>query len=250
MYPWGIRVVRTITLTRTNTNYVYRYDSGWQPESDGKFDFSYFANKLDGTKLVPEPRNSPYEIHPGIVKGLFNVRDIKETKDIKIVQGPLNFKPGEKYIDELDGHGTFHFPVQTSRGDYELQPVYFNADVEIENPITGFVEKKIDGVDKKLVPSKGILGFVQLAPRGMPLPVREFRDLINKQMGSIGGPIDTVINIGNSNQEMRLNRFDFNNSFGLNGTDSDFCSSRTRQCDPTERWFVEFGQAREWSGQC
>lgn len=218
MYPWGIRVVRTITLTRTNTNYVYRYDSGWQPESDGKFDFSYYANKLDGTKLVPEPRNSPYEIHPGIVKGLFNVGDIKETKDIKIVQGPLNFLPGEKYIDELNGM-EFPDPGPDEPKRYELQPVYFNADVEIDNPISGFVEKKINGEDKKLVPSKGILGFVQLAPRGMPLPLREFRDLVNKQMGSIGGPIDTVINIANSNQEMRLNRFDFNNSFGLNGTD-------------------------------
>ena len=115
------------------------------------------------------------------------------------------------------------FPTQqTKPGEYELQPVYFNADVEIENPVTGFVVKNIDGVDKTLVPSKGILGFVQLAPRGMPLPVGDFRNLINSQMGSIGGPIDTVINIGNSNQEMRLNRFDFNNSFGANGTDRIF----------------------------
>ena len=223
MYPWGIRVVRTITLTRTNTNYVYRYDSGWQPESDGKFDFSYFANEVEGGKLVPKPRNSPYEIHPGIVKGLFNVRDIKETSAIKPFKGPLtSFLPGGKYIDEDNGQERT-LPDATNRpGEYELQPVYFNADVEIENPTTGFVVKNVDGVDKTLVPSKGILGFVQLAPRGMPLPVGDFRNLINSQMGSIGGPIDTVINIGNSNQEMRLNRFDFNNSFGANGTDPIF----------------------------
>src|SRR6185369_6134916 len=102
---------------------------------------------------------------------------------------------------------------------YELQPVYFTADVEIENPVTGFSTKKAGGVDRKVVPSKGILGFVQLAPRGMPIPARTLRDLVVSQMGSIGGPIDTLINIGNSDQEMRLNRFDFNNSVGKNNTD-------------------------------
>jgi hypothetical protein len=221
MYPWGIRVVRTITLTRTNTNYVYRYDSGWQPESDGKFDFSYYANELINNKLVPAPRDTPYEIHPGIVQGLFNVRDIRETGDIKPVKGKLHFEPKDLYIDELDG--TEHeFPNVNVPGEYELQPVYFTADVEIDNPVTGFVIKKVKGADKRLIPSKGILGFVQLAPRGMPIPKRTLRDLVNSQMGSIGGPVDTLINIANSDQEMRLNRFDFNNSFAVNGTDPVF----------------------------
>ena len=39
LYPWGIRVVRTITLFRVGSGYVYRVDSGWKPESDGRFDF-------------------------------------------------------------------------------------------------------------------------------------------------------------------------------------------------------------------
>jgi hypothetical protein len=224
MYPWGIRVVRTITLTRTNTNYVYRYDSGWQPESDGKFDFSYYANEPSGTKLVPSPRETPYEIHPGIVKGLFNVRDIRETGEIKPFQGPLTFATGDTFLDEVDGteHTYPATPSSLPKGvtvpsEYELQPVYFTADVEIENPVTGFVIKQVKGVDTKLVPAKGILGFVQLAPRGMPIPVKTFSDLVKSQMGSIGGPIDTLIHIGDSDQEMRLNRFDFNNSFDLIG---------------------------------
>lgn len=41
LYPWGIRVVRTITLFRTGSGYVFRTDSGWQAESDGLFDFTY-----------------------------------------------------------------------------------------------------------------------------------------------------------------------------------------------------------------
>lgn len=224
MYPWGIRVVRTITLTRTNTNYVYRYDSGWQPESDGKFDFSYYANELFGDKAVPTPRDTPYEIHPGIVNGLFNVKDIKETADISVFSGKLNIRAPETYIEENLGEektATVLNPPDAPK-DYELQPVYFSADVDIENPVTGFVLKKIKGIDRKLVPSKGILGFVQLAPRGMPLPKRILLELIKSQMGSIGGPIDTLVNIANSDQEMRLNRFDFNNSFAQNGVDPVF----------------------------
>ena len=31
LYPWGVRVVRTITLFRASSGYTYRWDSGWQP---------------------------------------------------------------------------------------------------------------------------------------------------------------------------------------------------------------------------
>ena len=41
VYPWGIHVVRTITLFRVGSGYVYRVDSGWKAESDGVFDFSF-----------------------------------------------------------------------------------------------------------------------------------------------------------------------------------------------------------------
>lgn len=216
MYPWGIRVVRTITLLRTATNYVYRHDSGWQAESDGKFDFSYYVNKQIGTELVPTPKESPYEIHPGVINGLFNVKEIKETKDIAVFSGSLNLQPGEPYVDEDLGQ-EFNVPGPNQPSKYELQPVYFNADVEIENPVSGYVSKQIGGVDKKVVPSKGILGYVQLAPRGMPLPVKTFEALIASQQGSIGGPIDTLVNIAGSDQEMRLNRFDVSNSIDATG---------------------------------
>src|SRR5262249_6859243 len=39
IYPWGIRVVRTITMTRASDAYVFRFDTGWQAESDGIYDF-------------------------------------------------------------------------------------------------------------------------------------------------------------------------------------------------------------------
>ena len=49
VYPWGIEVVRTITLFRVGSGYVYRFDSGWKAESDGKFDFHF--------KYCPDPNN-------------------------------------------------------------------------------------------------------------------------------------------------------------------------------------------------
>ena len=41
VYPWGIRVVRTITMFRVSSGDVFRFDTGWQAESDGIYDFRY-----------------------------------------------------------------------------------------------------------------------------------------------------------------------------------------------------------------
>jgi hypothetical protein len=61
MYPWAIKVVRTITLFRVSSGYVYRFDSGWRAESDGKFDFRYYIyennpNFPGGPPENPEPQ--------------------------------------------------------------------------------------------------------------------------------------------------------------------------------------------------
>ncbi|QIG47350.1 hypothetical protein G5V57_06130 [Nordella sp. HKS 07] len=220
VYPWAIKVVRTITLFRTLTGYVYRYDTGWRAESDGRFDFRYFIYEPNpdpahpGT-LIPKERQAPYQIHPGVVGGLFLVKDIEETKDIEPVTGTMTVHG--KYVDingrEVDAgiNGT-SFP-------FELQPIYFNADIEIENPVSGFAEKELAvGVKRKLVPARQILGFVQIAPRGMPLTEEAFKQLIDRQAGSIGAPIDCVVDIAKSGQQMRLVRFDISNSFQQDGS--------------------------------
>ncbi|MGH9929918.1 MAG: hypothetical protein ACREA9_11945 [Pyrinomonadaceae bacterium] len=226
MYPWGIRVVRTITLQRTSTNYVYRHDSGWKAESDGRFDFSYYANKLVNGKLVPIPKASPFEVHPGVVLGLFNVKEIKETRDIKPFAGTGNLVlPDGTYVDAEVGMERTSPDTKNLPTEYELQPVYFNADVEIENPVSGYVTREINGRETKLVPSRRILGFVQLAPRGMPIPPNIFKQLIASQQGSIGGPIDCLVNIARSDQQIRVNRFDVNNSFAENGSDPVFAAA-------------------------
>ncbi|MCB0583901.1 MAG: hypothetical protein KDD06_01015, partial [Phaeodactylibacter sp.] len=103
LYPWAIRVVRTITLFRVGSGYVYRYDSGWRAESDGKYDFRYYVNVPDPAnpgKLIPEERQAAYEIHPGVVKGLFNVKDIRETDAITPFTGQMAIPDQGFYVDE------------------------------------------------------------------------------------------------------------------------------------------------------
>ncbi len=231
MYPWAIKVVRTITLFRAGSGYVCRYDSGWRAESEGVFDFTYFVNVNDSQnpgKLKPEERpaiGQPplYEIHPGVLKGLFNVKEIQETEDIKPFTGKMIIVNGEFYVDE-NGEERKNTSGADMLFDYELQPVYFNADADIENPVSGFVIKTFAGQEKKLVPSKSILGFVQLAPRGMPITKRLLRELIEKH-NSIGAPIDCMVNIAGSNQQMRVHRFDVNNSVAANNTDPVFVAA-------------------------
>jgi hypothetical protein len=39
MYPWGVRVVRIVTIERKAAGFVLRHDSGWQAASEGLFDY-------------------------------------------------------------------------------------------------------------------------------------------------------------------------------------------------------------------
>lgn len=217
IYPWGIKVVRTITIFRVGSGYVYRFDSGWRAESSGEFDFRYFVNVTSTDK---QEKPSPFQIHPGIVKGLFNVQNIIETDEIAIAAGEM---VSSKMVDE---NGLYvDNPAPGDALHFELQPVYFDADVEIENVVSGFTAKKIGSKDKNLVPSKKIVGYVQSAPRGIPINSPTLRDLVLLQMGSIGGAIDCEIDLAAAGQKMRLNRFDFNNSFGVNGSDIIFVAA-------------------------
>ena len=67
------------------------------------------------------------------------------------------------------------------------------------------------------MPSKGMLGYVQLSPRGEPIPPELFAELLSENSGSLGGPVDCVINVGGSGQLMRLSRVDVNASQDIGG---------------------------------
>lgn len=220
IYPWAIKVVRTITLFRANSGYCYRFDTGWRAESDGRFDFTYYVyipNPADPSTLIPDPRHAGFPIHPGIVNGLFQVKNIRETTEVQPFAGSVRFSTPN--VVDINGK---EIPNPGNPINYELQPVFFDADVEIENPVAGFITREIAGAERKLVPSKRILGFVQVLPRGIPISVELLRDLITRQGGTIGGPIDCVVDIARSGQQMRLNRFDLSNSFKKDGVNPAF----------------------------
>src|SRR5665213_2785346 len=190
VYPWGIRVVRTVTMYRSGDAVVFRVDSGWRADTDGVYDFSYIDE--GGTQHL-----NPYTFHPGIVKGVYNVKNIIENE---LPQFPIQLPGGS--------------PPATL-----LQPVYFDADVLIDNVIQGA------GSNKK-VPSKKMLGYVQLAPKGVPISTALFNNLLESQAGSLGGPVDCIINIGGvvntvnntgTGQKMRLSSVDVSNSVDSSG---------------------------------
>ncbi|MCP4204378.1 MAG: hypothetical protein GY769_20900 [bacterium] len=207
IYPWGIQVVRTITIYKEGSAYVYRTDSGWRAESNGEFDFSYWVTR--DPDQDSEREDSPFEIHPGIITGLYNVQNIIETEEIALAKGNM---AADGFVDD---EGVYKDQATTL--EYELQPVYFDADVEIENTVTGFTTKKIDGNDKDVVPSKKIVGYVQVKPRGIPINAETLKNIVIVQLGSIGGPIDCEIDLAETSQKMRLSRFDFNNSVSSTG---------------------------------
>lgn len=189
LYPWAIRVVRTITMYRSSTGFVYRVDSGWRAESDGIYNFT--------------TKNEPgifFDFHPGIVKGVYNVRNIVESDDLATYDKPW-FKTYGVYVDDTDG-----LPKPVGAGinlEIELVPVYFDADVLIDDVEEG----KVDG----FVPSKKMLGYLQVSPRGVIIPPEEFAALLNAQNG-LGGPLSCLVNINNSGQKMRVNRVEVNPS--------------------------------------
>ena len=176
---------------------------------------------------------------PGLVKGLYNVQNIVETEEIALAKGNMTLR---RIVD--DGRRLPRQPGSRPPWTSSLQPVYFDADVEIEDTISGFTTKKIDGKDKNVVPSKKIVGYVQVAPRGHPDhegdPRRSGRSL---QLGSIGGPIDCEIDLAGSGQKMRLNRFDFNNSVNT-CAEPRLRRRRPRQRAAAQRGLVVHGQAR------
>ncbi len=191
IYPWGIKVVRTITMYRNSAGLVYRIDSGWRAESDGVYDFKTIVK--DKTNVERLETNG-YDFHPGIVKGVFQVRNIVESDDLAPFERSWT-KTAGYYIDENDGLAVKIPPNKLL--DLKLVAVYFDADVQIEGIIQG-------GVDGK-TPSKRMVGYLQIAPRGVVISPEYFRDLLLFQNG-LGGRVDCVIDIGGTGQTMRLSR--------------------------------------------
>ena len=218
LYPWGIRVVRTITMFRASSGYTYRFDTGWQPESDGIFDFAYTVFRYDDAAVprTPVRVESPYEIHPGVVRGVFNISNITETDDVVGFDTTMTKQNGETYLDQdnLQRKVDAGTPAEERSPKVELVPVWFDGDFMMDGVTAGATGGRI--------PSKKILGFVQLSPRGEPLTPAAFRDLLKQNMGSIGGAVACEIDVAMSGQKLRASRVDVSPSVKDDGTSPSF----------------------------
>lgn len=194
-------VVRTITIYRGSNGFPWRVDSGWKAESDGIYDFR--------TKSEPG-RN--YVFHPGMVEGAYNIRNIKEDTTLKpfIVKNWL--KTTGKFInDQGDAEDV---PVGGKLLDIELVPVFFDADVKIDN-VT-------QGATNGLVPAQRILGYLQILPKGVIIDAEQFAQLLTEMEG-LGGPVDCMVKIANTKQQMRITRVESKPS--MDGAQRVFVSS-------------------------
>lgn len=110
LYPYGVRVVRTITIDRKNTGVVTRHDSGWQASSDGVYDFT-------GSTLT---------VHPGVVQKIVNVVNIRDTGqliDVGGVQVAGVYFDGDLVIDGIaKGSGPDGVPARNQIGYIQLTP--------------------------------------------------------------------------------------------------------------------------------
>lgn len=157
IYPWGIRVTRSVTIERKGGGGVLRRDSGWQAQSSGVFDFT--------TDTLP---SQPYEIHPGLIRGVFNAVRIRPLANDGI---------------DLPGGG-------------KVLPMAFDAEVELDGHVGG-----------GLTPAKGLVGYLHLEPTGAPISETALATLIAHQ-GAIGGPVDTDIDVAGSGFKARALRIE------------------------------------------
>jgi len=161
-----------------------------------------------------------YEFHAGLVKGVYNVKNIVEndlasyekswTKDygayINDEDGRLFKVTGELYNEDGSLDATLPLHPLNSQLEVDLTPVYFDADVLISD-----VEP---AVKDTFVPSKKMLGYLQKAPKGVFISPEDFAAILTLQNG-LGGNVDCGININGTGQKMRLSRVEVNPSYDV-----------------------------------
>jgi hypothetical protein len=111
--------------------------------------------------------------HPGAVRGMYNIREVRDTDQV------INLV-----------------------GDFPVQAVYFDADIEIEGAFRGQ-----DG--NKRVPARRQLGYIQQIPldagvKGVPPLDTKALNQLFAIVGPIGGPIDCGINLGSSKHQIAI----------------------------------------------
>jgi hypothetical protein len=214
LYPFAVHVVRTITLTRSANGYVFRSDSGWKAESGGFYDFSY---TIGGPAIDPPVSiANPYRFHARPVKGVSNVREIRDFPEAGVF--PSSFalnEPGTAPLTLVQWKELFDVQLMSDRLDVQLQAVVFDADVHLDDVVSQANRDPATG--DFVVQSRRMIGYVQIKPGSVLIPPRVFADLLAFQKGSLGGPVDCAIDIGKSRQRMRLSRVDVTSALDTAG---------------------------------
>ncbi|HZT33122.1 MAG TPA: hypothetical protein VFA33_24760 [Bryobacteraceae bacterium] len=189
IYPWGIKVVRTITIDRLNSGSVERTDSGWIAASDGHF-------------VVASPKNDfqAKDVHAGVIDSLLKVKNITEFGVPLTTPGTFDWFPPSP----PPGSGITKEPATLN---ITLQPVTFDADIAINPQHTVMLGgSKVQGLDLKehtAVASTGIVGYIGLTA----LYHLSLTDLLNflatLPPGTAGGPIPATLDLGGSHNVFR-----------------------------------------------
>jgi hypothetical protein len=181
IYPWGVKVVRTITIDRLNSGSVERTDSGWLAASDGHF-------------AVDSPRKDlePKDIQAGVIDSLLQVKNIVEFGLPLTTQGTFDKLPPKT------------LPIT-------LQPVTFDADIAINAQhgviLGGSQVKGLDGQPHTAVPSTGIVGYIGLTAE-YHLSLNDLLSFLSTLPPfTASGPLPATLNLGKSNNVFRSVEF-------------------------------------------
>jgi hypothetical protein len=112
LYPYGVPVVRTITIERENSARIVRHDSGWQAAGDGHYIFPVSAGQ------------QPLVTHPGLVTNVVDVRNIRDMISEQV------------------------YKITVGADTIELMPVRFDCYARIENTILGATAQGVPANDQ------------------------------------------------------------------------------------------------------
>jgi hypothetical protein len=137
LYPYGVRVVRTITIQRKNSGGVIRRDSGWQAVTDGEYLFP-------GIGLTT---------HPGVVQKIRNVTNIRDTGQIIDLAGGAQVAgvvfDGDLVIEQtVKGATVAGVPARGQIGYVQLKPTgetiltaaQYEQLIQIAGPLGGTID--------------------------------------------------------------------------------------------------------------
>jgi hypothetical protein len=154
VYPYGLRIVRTITIRRSARGRVDRHDTGWVATGPGLFRFPDEGRE----------ERDRIHVHPGLIRGVMNVTNIRETStDI------------------------------TLEGGAALRAVKFDGDLLVRSAGAGAVAPaNLPGLpsDTQRVPTRDLWGFA-LNTHDL-LTAGQLAELIARQGGACGGTDCTV----------------------------------------------------------